>query len=65
MRQITLKAARVNAGLTLEEVSEALNLSTYTIIKYERGESVPRLDVFSKLCSLYGVGITDIFMPYQ
>lgn len=36
MVQITLKAARVNAGLTVVEASKKLGISPTTLIKWER-----------------------------
>jgi len=63
MSQISLKAARVNKGLTLTEVGEAVNLSAYTLSKYERGEAMPRWDVFVRLCRLYELPLDAIFLP--
>lgn len=34
--QITLKAARVNAGLTIEKACKRLNISHGTLIKWEK-----------------------------
>ncbi|SEB16014.1 Helix-turn-helix [Thalassobacillus cyri] len=34
--QITLKAARVNAGLTIAEASKKLSISHGTLVKWER-----------------------------
>lgn len=63
MSKVSLKAARVNAGLTLKEVSEKTNISEYTLSKYEKGKSVPRWDTFVMLCSVYNQACTDIFLP--
>ena len=65
MSKIGLRAARANAGLTLEEVGKVIGKSAYTIAKYEKGESVPKWDVFNKLCNLYGFNVDDIFLPEQ
>ena len=37
MIQISLAAARVNAGLTQEEVAEKLQVSKKTIVNWEKG----------------------------
>ena len=63
MSKISLKAARVNAGMTLKEVSKRTNISMYTLAKYEKGEVSPRWDTFLLLCSLYNQSCADIFVP--
>lgn len=63
MSRISLKAARINAGLTQAEVGKEIGKSAYTLSKYEKGESIPKWDVFEKLCNLYGFRVDDIFLP--
>lgn len=63
MSKIGLRAARVNAGYTLSEVSEAVGISKYTLAQYEKGFTVPRWDVFQKLCELYKFSVNDIVLP--
>lgn len=58
--KITLKAARVNAGLTVKDVSKYCNISESTIKNWERGKSFPKPPAIEKLCKLYGVGYDDI-----
>lgn len=60
--QITLKAARVNAGINQEAAAKALGISKSTIIKWESGKCAPRADKFQELCNVYGVGIDNIFL---
>ena len=57
---ITLKAARVNAGLTQLEVCEKLGVSQPTLIKWERAESFPNIVQLKTIEKLYGVGYDDI-----
>lgn len=52
---ITLKAARVNKGLTQKKAAELLGVSEYTLINYEKGKSSPDVHVLKKIESLYGV----------
>lgn len=59
--KITLKAARVNAGLTQEEVSKVMNVSLPTIIKWESESGELRMKQALKLCKLYKKNIDDIF----
>lgn len=52
---MTLKAARVNAGLTQKKAAEMLGISEYTLINYEKGKSSPDVYVLKKIENLYGV----------
>ena len=62
--KITLKAARVNAGLTQDEVAEKVKKSKNTIVSYEKGRSIPDIEMGKKLASLYGCSVDDlIFLP--
>lgn len=64
MAKITLKAARVNAGLRQKEVAEILGVSNKTLSSWESGETFPRADQVAKLCSLYRLTYNDInFLP--
>lgn len=62
--KISLKAARVNAGLTQDEVAKITKKSKSTIVSYEKGRTSPDITVGKKLAELYGVSIEDlIFLP--
>lgn len=62
--KITLKAARVNAGMTQDETAEILKKSKNTIVSYEKGRSVPDIETGKALAKLYGVSVDDlIFLP--
>lgn len=62
--KITLKAARVNAGLTQEYVARHIKKSKNTIVNYENGKSVPDIETGKTLASLYGMSVDDIiFLP--
>lgn len=58
--KITLKAARINAGLTQEQVKEKTGISRTTLVGWESGKTRPRLDNLIEVCNLYGVQLTDI-----
>ena len=60
---ISLKAARVNAGLTQAMLAEKLNVSETTIWKWENGKSEPKLSQFAKICEAVGLSMSDIFLP--
>ena len=62
--RISLKAARVNAGLTQDEVAKSLNKSKNTISSYENGKSIPDMVTGKALAKLYNTSIDDlIFLP--
>ena len=62
--KITLKAARVNKGLTQQEVAKAMKKSKNTIVNYESGKSVPDIETGKALANLYGCSVDDlIFLP--
>lgn len=53
--KLSLRAARVNKGFTLQEAAEKLGVCANTVQNWEKGKSMPRMDKFRKLCRLYGV----------
>ena len=63
MKKLSLKAARVNTGLTQEEAAQAINVTGKTLISWEKGVTHPTVDKLLRLCSPYDVQISDIFMP--
>lgn len=60
--QISLAAARVNAGLTQEEVAKALKVGKQTIGSWEKGRSEPKMSQSRKLSELYNVPLDYIFL---
>lgn len=63
MALYTLKAARVNAGLTQAQIAEQLDVSPITIWKWETGKAEPKASKFMHLCKAYGVKAEDVFLP--
>ena len=51
--KISLSAARVNAGLTLEQACERLKVSKNTMIKWEKGKSCPTWDKVQLIEKVY------------
>lgn len=60
--RITLKAARINAGLSQEEVAKKLGVCRQTIIKWERDTGRLNFEKLQSLCRVYGVDVNDIFL---
>jgi len=63
--QISLKAARVNANMTQEDVARKLRKGKQTIVNWENGRTVMKVNDFTRLCDLYGLEPRDIFLPTQ
>ena len=61
--KITLKAARVNAGLTLKEAAEGINVHLQTLHNWETGKTVPSIEHARALSSLYNFPLDYIFIP--
>lgn len=61
--QITLAAARVNAGMTQEEAAKALKVGKQTIVNWEKGNSEPKISQSRQLSELYRMPLDCIFLP--
>lgn len=61
---ITLKALRVNAGLTQQEAADALKVTPETISNWERAKSFPTVPQIKEIEKLYSTSYADIqFLP--
>lgn len=61
---ITLKAARVNAGLTQPEAAKLLGISIDSLRNYEHGKTFPTVPLIQKIERVYGLPYSDIlFLP--
>nr|DAT97885.1 MAG TPA: Helix-turn-helix XRE-family like protein [Caudoviricetes sp.] len=58
--KITLKAARVNAGLTQKEAAKKIGISYQTLSEYEKDESKVKLAMIKK-CVLFMAFHWNIF----
>lgn len=63
--QITLAAARVNAGMTQEDVANKLKVGKRTIINWEKGTSIPSFADMNMLSQIYGIPMDNIFLPKE
>lgn len=61
--KISLKAARVNKGLTQDEVAKTIKVNRGTLIRWENGKSYPDGLKLIELCRLYGISIDNIYLP--
>lgn len=62
--KISLKAARVNANLSQEEVARKMKKSKVTINNWESGKTEIDYGNLNELCRLYSVTMDDILLPY-
>jgi len=60
---ITLRAARVNAGMTQDEVARQLRKNKQTIVNWENGRTAIDLANLKLLCDLYKWDINAITLP--
>lgn len=62
--KLTLKAARVNKGLTQSEVAKRLCVNKGTLVNYEKYRTIPDIKMAKIMADLYGVSVDDlIFLP--
>lgn len=60
MGKCTLRAARVNCGLTRQEAAKSLGISDRTLYSWEHGLTMPKVTQIDRICELYGVSYDDI-----
>ena len=63
--QISLAAARVNAGMTQEEVAKHMAVGKQTIVSWEKGTSEPKISQAKELSKLYDMPLDYIFLPSE
>jgi DNA-binding XRE family transcriptional regulator len=60
MPKMTLRAARVNVGLTQKEAAQKLGISNKTLWSWENGLSAPKATQTNKICELYNVAYDNL-----
>lgn len=61
MPKISLKAARVNKGLTQSEAAQSIGISVSTLKNWETGKTFPKQPQIEMICDLYGMSYDVIF----
>lgn len=56
-----LKVARLKNGLSLEYVAKMVEKTHSTIIRYEKGEIIPDVEMVSKLCKVLDIYSGDLY----
>jgi DNA-binding XRE family transcriptional regulator len=57
---ITIKAARVNAGLTQTQVAEGVGKTKNTIASYEAYTTIPDIKTATAMAEMFGMTLDDI-----
>lgn len=65
MPKITMKAARVSAGLTQEEIAAKMGVSRDWVVKIENGAVKAKPVYFLAWCQITGFSPEDIFLPEE
>jgi DNA-binding XRE family transcriptional regulator len=60
MLKISLKSARVNANLTLEEASKKIGVVKKTLWSWEKGRTFPQSKYIDVICNTYGLSYDNI-----
>ena len=64
MYKVTIRAARVNVGLSQEESANRIGISKKTLGSWENGITFPPADKIPAICDLYGVPYDHLnFLP--
>jgi|11BtaG_2_1085332.scaffolds.fasta_scaffold33274_5 transcriptional regulator with XRE-family HTH domain len=63
METITLREARLNAGLSQGKAAELSHIPQTTISHYEKNLCKPSKARFEKLCSIYGYSTNEVVYP--
>jgi transcriptional regulator with XRE-family HTH domain len=64
MVKISMRAARVNVGLSQKVAAFRLGVSNKTLCNWENGITFPPADKISAICELYGVTYDQLnFLP--
>lgn len=60
--QLTLKAWRINSGLTISDVAEKLGKTERTVQNWESGVTIPDKANLDRLAEIYHTSIDFIFL---
>ena len=61
--QISLAAARVNAGMTQDELAKKMHISKNTLVNWEKAKSEPTISQSRELSAIYNMPLEHIFLP--
>lgn len=58
--RITIKAARVNKGLTQQGLADVLHVTKKTVGSWESGKTIPKIDKIEAICNVLEVKYDDL-----
>lgn len=58
--RISIKAARVNKGMTQKEAASRLDVDKKTLASWEKHKTMPSADKVSMICNLYEISYDNI-----
>jgi transcriptional regulator with XRE-family HTH domain len=61
MPKITLRAARVNVGLSQQEAADKIGVAVSTLRNWESGKTFPNQPKIEKICEVYGISFDVLF----
>ena len=61
MEKISLKAARINAGLTQDDLGKLMNVHRNTVAAWEKNPKSISIETAEKICAALKVKISNIF----
>lgn len=65
MVKLTMEAARVNAGLTQQELADKMGISRSTVINVENGYTEVKPIYLYAFCHVIGLSEDDILLPIK
>lgn len=63
MPKISLKAARVNAGLSQSDAAKKIGVAVSTLRNWESGKTFPNQPKIEKMCEVYNIPFDVLFLP--
>lgn len=62
LMQISIKAARVNAGLTQKDAAERLGVTPLSLNRWENGKVIPNFAIVRKMAELYEIPLDNLYL---
>jgi len=60
IESLSLRAARINRNMTIEDAAAKVGLSARQLYRLEAGETIPKWDIVVKLAEAYGYATDDL-----
>lgn len=55
-----IRAARIAAGMTQQQLADALGISQVSVTRWETGEREPRVSTLNRIASVLGCNLRDL-----